>query len=287
MTSAFIATVLLAVLVGLALGLLGGGGAILTVPILTYVAGLPPKQAIAASLVVVGVTSLVGAVRHARAGRVKWMVAAQFGLAGMAGAAIGGLVSRFVPNVVLMVAFALMMIAVSLAMIRGRRAREQAVRGSWVRIVAQGAAVGFVTSLVGAGGGFLIVPALVLLAGLPMASAVSTSLVVIAVQSAAGLAGRAGSVELPWGLVAAVTAAAVVGALLGARFVGVVPEAALRRGFGFLVLAMGVFVLALEVPDGWGLIVVGAAFVAGLGYVCARWVPACLAARAGCGRPPC
>lgn len=121
MTITLILTLLLSILIGLSLGLLGGGGSILTVPILTYVAGLDPREAIAASLFVVGVTSAVSAINHARNRRVKWRTSLIFGAAGMAGAFAGGLVGGHIPGMLLMIAFALMMIATSIAMIRGRK----------------------------------------------------------------------------------------------------------------------------------------------------------------------
>ena len=114
-------TIALAVFVGISLGLLGGGGSILTVPLLAYVAGLDAKQAIATSLLVVGVTSAVGAITHARAGRVRWKVAAVFGAAAMAGAYAGGRLAHFVPGNILLIAFAMIMIAAAMAMLRGRR----------------------------------------------------------------------------------------------------------------------------------------------------------------------
>ena len=114
-------TIGLAVLVGVSLGLLGGGGSILTVPLLAYVAGMEPKHAIATSLLVVGVTSAIAAITHARAGRVRWRVAVLFGLVAMAGAYTGGLVARFIPGTVLLVAFAVIMIAAGVAMLRGRK----------------------------------------------------------------------------------------------------------------------------------------------------------------------
>ena len=250
MTLVLTVTLALSVLIGVSLGLLGGGGSILTVPILTYVAGLDPREAIAASLFVVGVTSAVSAVSHARAGRVQWRTGLVFGAASMAGAFAGGLLGGRIPGTILMIAFALMMVATSVAMIRGRR-KKAAGDGAPARlpigkILAEGLVVGLVTGLVGAGGGFLVVPALALLGGLPMPLAVGTSLVVIAMKSFAGLGGYLTSVSLDWGLVGAVTAAAVVGSLLGARLAGKIPEAALRKGFGIFVLLMGAFVLVQE-----------------------------------------
>ncbi|MFN3338383.1 MAG: sulfite exporter TauE/SafE family protein [Dietzia sp.] len=246
-----IIVVALAVLVGLSLGLLGGGGSILVVPLLTYVGGLDPKEAIATSLFVVGATSLASLVGHARKGRVQWRTGLIFGAAGMVGAFLGGLAGGRIPGTVLMIAFAVMMIATAGAMIRGRKDRDGGTQTHhhplW-RILLDGLVVGAATGLVGAGGGFLVVPALVLLAGLPMAAAVGTSLLVIAMKSFAGLGGYLTSVSLDWPLVAAVTAAAVAGSFIGVRLTSVVPEKALRKGFGYFVLLMGAFVLSQELP---------------------------------------
>ncbi|MDV6298885.1 sulfite exporter TauE/SafE family protein [Dietzia maris] len=246
-----IIVVALAVLVGLSLGLLGGGGSILVVPLLTYIGGLDPKEAIATSLFVVGATSLVSLVGHARKGNVQWRTGLIFGAAGMLGAFLGGLAGGYIPGTVLMVAFAIMMIATAGAMIKGRKDHDGQSNDHhhplW-RILLDGLVVGAATGLVGAGGGFLVVPALVLLAGLPMTAAVGTSLLVIAMKSFAGLGGYLTSVSLDWPLVAAVTAAAIAGSFVGIRLTSVVPEKALRKGFGFFVLIMGAFVLSQELP---------------------------------------
>ncbi|MCC3275424.1 sulfite exporter TauE/SafE family protein [Arthrobacter sp. zg-Y20] len=249
MTVAFAATLLLSVLIGLSLGLLGGGGSILTVPILTYVAGLNPREAIASSLFVVGATSAVSVLGHARKGRVMWRTGLLFGAAGMVGAFGGGQVGGRLPETVLMVAFAAMMLAASVAMIRGRRgapADSRTGEQPAPKVLLMGLVIGLVAGLVGAGGGFLIVPALALLGGLTMPAAVATSLVVISLQSLAGLGGYLTTVNLNWPLVGAVTVLAVLGSLVGARLAGKIPEAALRRGFGLFVLVMGMFVLAQE-----------------------------------------
>ena len=121
MTAVTALSIALAVLVGISLGLLGGGGSILTVPLLAYVAGMDPKPAIATSLLVVGVTSAVGAVSHARAGRVRWRIAVLFGLAAMAGAYCGGRLARSIPGTALLIGFAVIMIAAGVAMLRGRK----------------------------------------------------------------------------------------------------------------------------------------------------------------------
>ncbi|MDQ7903701.1 sulfite exporter TauE/SafE family protein [Phytohabitans sp. ZYX-F-186] len=251
--TAVVLTVALAGVVGLSLGLLGGGGSILAVPLLVYVAGLPAKEAIATSLLVVGVTSAAAVLPHARAGRVRWRTGLVFGLAGMAGAYAGGRLAAYVPGAILLTGFAVMMLATAVAMIRGRRAGPDKPVPHELplpRVVADGVAVGLVTGLVGAGGGFLVVPALALLGGLPMPVAVGTSLVVIAMKSFAGFAGYLSTVHVQWGLAAAVTAAAVVGSLAGGRLAGRVPERALRTSFGWFVLVMGLFVLAQQLPAG-------------------------------------
>lgn len=248
-----VTALILAALVGVSLGLLGGGGSILTVPILTYVLGMEPRAAIAASLFIVGATSAVSMIGHARSGRVRWKTGALFGVAGMAGAFAGGLLGGLIPGVVLMILFAAMMIVTATAMIRGRRERgsEAAEDGQSrpiVRILIDGLLVGIATGLVGAGGGFLIVPALNLLGGLPMAIAVGTSLLVIAMKSFAGLAGYLLSVQLHWPIIVAFTATAVAGSFAGVALAGRIPERALRKGFGIFVLVVGAFVLAREVP---------------------------------------
>ncbi|RGC65926.1 Sulfite exporter TauE/SafE [Micromonospora sp. MW-13] len=251
MTATLALTVGLAVLVGVSLGLLGGGGSILAVPLLVYVAGLPAREAIATSLLVVGATSVVGVLPHARAHRVRWRTGLVFGLAGMAGAYAGGRLAGYVPAGVLLTGFAGMMLATAVAMIRGRRTagdRPAPPALPLPRVLADGAVVGLVTGLVGAGGGFLVVPALTLLGGLPMPVAVGTSLVVIAMKSLAGLAGYLSSVTVDWGLAAAVTAAAVAGSVLGGRLAGRLPADLLRRAFGWFVVVMGVLVLAQQVP---------------------------------------
>ncbi|MEU7935398.1 sulfite exporter TauE/SafE family protein [Micromonospora echinofusca] len=251
MTATLALTVGLAVLIGVSLGLLGGGGSILAVPLLVYVADLPAKEAIATSLLVVGATSAVGVIPHARAHRVRWRTGLIFGLAGMTGAYAGGRLAEFIPAGFLLTGFAVMMLATAVAMIRGRRAAE----GKPVphelpvlRVILDGIVVGLVTGLVGAGGGFLVVPALALLGGLPMPVAVGTSLVVIAMKSFAGLAGYLSSVSINWGLAAAVTAAAIVGSFLGARLAGKIPADVLRKSFGWFVVVMGVFVLTQQLP---------------------------------------
>ncbi|MFU8874635.1 sulfite exporter TauE/SafE family protein [Micromonospora sp. SL4-19] len=275
MSVALLLTVGLAVLIGVSLGLLGGGGSILAVPLLVYVAGLPTKEAIATSLLVVGATSAVGVLPHVRAGRVRWRTGLIFGLAGMTGAYAGGRLAAFIPAAFLLTGFAVMMLATAIAMIRGRRAaagRPVPHELPVLRVILDGIVVGLVTGLVGAGGGFLVVPALALLGGLPMPVAVGTSLVVIAMKSFAGLAGYLSSVHIDWELALAVTAAAVVGSFIGGRLAGRIPADLLRKAFGWFVVVMGVFVLAQQLPPdmGIGLAVLGALALAGTVTMAAR-----------------
>lgn len=252
MTATLALTIGLAVLIGVSLGLLGGGGSILAVPLLVYVADMPAKEAIATSLLVVGATSAVGVIPHARANRVRWRTGLIFGFAGMTGAYAGGRLAEFIPAAFLLTGFAVMMLATAIAMIRGRRSAE----GKPVphelpvlHVILDGVVVGLVTGLVGAGGGFLVVPALALLGGLPMPVAVGTSLVVIAMKSFAGLAGYLSSVSINWGLAAAITAAAIIGSFAGGRLAGKIPADILRKAFGWFVVVMGVFVLGQQLPE--------------------------------------
>ncbi|WP_408888466.1 sulfite exporter TauE/SafE family protein [Myxococcus faecalis] len=281
-----------ALLVGVLLGLLGGGGSILTVPLLVYVLGVEPRTAIAMSLVVVGVTSASGALLHARAGRVRWRTALLFGAGGMAGAFLGGKLNPLLSPTMLLLCFAGVMVAASVAMLlrsdspapvmsghvtadlsearatsgrvepspsfaadqhaqpteqRSPTSVESESSVSVMRVVAQGVGVGILSGLVGAGGGFLIVPALTLV-GLSTPMATATSLVVIALQCAAGLIGHLGHAELPWRLTGEVLAIALVGSMLGGRFAGRVAPGVLRRGFALFVLATATFLLLAQLP---------------------------------------
>ena len=282
-------TVALAAVVGVTLGLLGGGGSILLVPLLVYVAGMDSKEAIAASLVVVGVTAAVSVIGHARAGRVRWRTGLLFGAAGMVGAFAGGFLGGHLPGQLLMIAFALMMVATAVAMLRGRRKVDSPPPHAGLpagRVLLDGVVVGLVTGLVGSGGGFLVVPALALLGGLPMGVAVGTSLLVISMKSAAGLTGYLATVSIDWPLVAAITVAAVVGSLVGARLVDRIPADALRKAFGWFVLGMGAFVLVQEAPGSIRVpALIGLAVIVAAMGTCSAFVPHCPLRRAGARAP--
>ena len=236
-----------AALIGLTLGLLGGGGSILTVPVLVYVLGFAAKPAIAMSLPVVGVTSLVGAALHWRLGNVRVGTALTFGLVAMVGAFAGARLAVFVSGTAQLALLAVVMLAAAGSMLRGRRGDASGAvpveppRLALLLPVALG--VGALTGLVGIGGGFLVVPALVLLARVPMRQAIGTSLLVIAMNSASGFAGYLGTVEIDWGFLAGFTVIAVLGALAGSALTARVSQAALRRVFAVFLLVMGGFVL--------------------------------------------
>jgi uncharacterized membrane protein YfcA len=238
----------LAALIGLSLGLLGGGGSILTVPILVYVLGYEAKSAIAMSLAVVGTVSLVGAVGHWRNGTVDARLGLTFGVFAMAGAFLGARLSALVSGTAQLTAFAVVMLLAATSMFRG--ARREGVGGAVERRALPllqtaliGVALGVLTGMVGVGGGFLIVPALVLLARLPMKQAVGTSLMVITMNSTAGFSGYLGTVAVPWAFLSLFTTVAIIGIVGGTYLVRYVSQGALRRAFAFFLLAMGSFIL--------------------------------------------
>ncbi|MDZ7631588.1 MAG: sulfite exporter TauE/SafE family protein [Gemmatimonadaceae bacterium] len=240
----------LAALVGLSLGLMGGGGSILTVPIFVYVLGYDPKVAIAMSLPVIGVTSLVGAVGHWRAGNVNLRAAATFGLMAMAGAFAGAKLAVLISGEVQLALLAGVMIVAAILMFRsGRqtpadRASAPEARAMPLATLAPVAiAVGVLTGLVGVGGGFLVVPALVVLARAPMKEAIGTSLLVIAMNSLSGFVGYLGQVDVPWSFMAGFTATAVLGILGGTYLVRFVSQHALKQSFAVFLIVMGAFML--------------------------------------------
>ena len=241
----------LAALIGLSLGILGGGGSILTVPIFVYVLGFDPKLAIAMSLPVVGGTSFIGALGHWKAGNVNLKTAALFGVIAMVGAYAGARLAVFLTGAMQLALLAVVMLAAAVSMLRS--SRRDAALGSTVtsaeRPMAIGLllpvaiAVGLLTGLVGIAGGFLVVPALVLLARVPMKQAVGTSLLVIAMNSVSGFAGYAGRVHVPWGFMAGFTCVAAMGILAGTYLVQFVSQRALKRAFAVFLLLIGAFVL--------------------------------------------
>lgn len=255
-----------ACLMGVTLGLLGGGGSILTVPILVYGLGLETKSAIATSLLVVGATSFTCVLQHARAGNVQWRTGLIFGVVAMAGAYSGGQVAAYLPGTLLLALFACLMLAASITMLRGKGVGGSAtvpISGlTWlIRVAVQGFFVGAFTGLVGAGGGFLVVPALVVLGGVEVRAAIGTSLLVITMNSFAGLAGYLGHVSIDTRIAAMVTGAAIIGSFLGVWLAARTRPAALRVAFGWFVLMMATAMLLAQLPAAIALGLAGALLV--------------------------
>ncbi len=265
------AAIPLGVLIGLSLGALGGGGSILTVPALVYALGQDPKTATTSSLLIVGATSLIALVPHARGRRVRFGQGLVFGLLGTAGSLAGTALSVHVAPHVLLTAFAVLMLVVAVLMLR--RSRAGASRGGGgsghaeepmltlrprvmcncprvVKVVLTATAVGVLTGFFGVGGGFALVPALVLALDFPMAVAVGTSLLVISVNSATALLARLGSgVDINWTLVGVFTLAAIGGSLLGGRIAGRVDPRRLSQAFAVLLLLVALYTAVRSVPQ--------------------------------------
>ena len=239
--------VIAAVLVGLSLGLLGGGGSILTVPTLHYLFGLDAHDAIGASLLVVSVTSLVALIPHLRTGCIRPRIGFVFGAASMVTAFVAARLSHHVPARVLLMMFGALMLVAGVAMLRPRPAGDLRRREASIAAVGGlGALAGALTGFVGAGGGFVIVPALALLLRLPMREAIATSLLVIAMNAAVAFGASAGSFTLDVPATGAVLIAAIIGAIAGGRVAARIPPALLRRLFGVLVLVVATSMVAIE-----------------------------------------
>ncbi|WNZ44239.1 sulfite exporter TauE/SafE family protein [Leptolyngbya boryana CZ1] len=247
---------LLAVGIGLSLGLIGGGGSVLALPILVYVMGVAPKSAIAMTLVIVGTVSLLGVIPHWKAGNVSLMTALVFGGATMIGAFVGAKIAAlpFVSGTFQMLLFAVMMVLAAGFMIQKSAKRTRAseldfypkpvCKYCWLWLLTEGIGVGVLTGLVGVGGGFAIVPALVLLGRIPVKQAIGTSLLVIVLNSVAGFLGYLGQVPLDWELMGSFIVAASLGTIPGAYLARFVPARRLQQTFGYFLLAVAAFVLA-------------------------------------------
>lgn len=256
---------LAAILIGVSLGLIGGGGSILTMPVLVYLFGIDPVLATSYSLFIVGTSSLVGAARNFKGGNVNVKVAMLFGLASIATVLITRKVLMpMVPDVLFtagtmvvkksmatMVLFAVLMVFASVSMIKGRKqvdaAPEMSGSKTMMRLLIQGGAIGLVTGVLGAGGGFLLIPALVLFLQLPMKQAVGTSLLIIAMNSLIGFAGDIGSVDIDVQLLLTVTAIAVAGIFVGVALSSKIEGGKLKKGFGWFVLVMAAYILLKEI----------------------------------------
>jgi uncharacterized membrane protein YfcA len=240
---------LLALIIGLTLGMIGGGGSILTVPVFVYVLHYDPKLAIAMSLPVVGATSLVGAIGHWRAGDVRLATAVVFGVFTMTGAYVAaGLSTRIAGRTQLFVLGAVMLVAAALMLRDSLKVAavgpgSLSSRASRLTLAVVGLSVGALTGVVGIGGGFLIVPALVVLAHVPMRQAVGTSLLVITMNSLAGFAGRQQVGEIPVRFVITFAAVAAVGIIAGTQLSRYVEQRTLKRAFAVFLLVIAALVL--------------------------------------------
>jgi uncharacterized membrane protein YfcA len=252
--------------IGISLGLIGGGGSILTVPVLVYLFNVDPVLATAYSLFIVGLSSLVGAFPKYKAGMIDLKTALVFGVPSI----IAVFLTRkvLVPAIpatlfevagvsvtkalAMMILFAVLMVAASVSMIRDKKKEEQETNEprvfNYPMILLEGAVVGVLTGLVGAGGGFLIIPALVMLSKLPMKQAVGTSLLIIAAKSLIGFTGDVSenADNMDWTLLTVVTSLAIVGIFVGNQLSKKIDGAALKKGFGWFVLVMGIYIIIKE-----------------------------------------
>jgi uncharacterized membrane protein YfcA len=237
-----IVAMVLAILVGLSLGALGSGGSIITIPVLVYVAAVPPEDAVGMSLVIVGATSLLGAVLHFRRGNVALKPAVFFAVTGMMGSYIGAKGTHLLSRRGLLLLFAVVMLAAGIRMWRSTVGTLEKGSFSASRCLLVGFAVGLLTGFLGIGGGFLIVPSLVLFAGLDSRTAAGTSLAVIALNSSTGVLGQLRFASIDWRLLAGFLAFALGGMVAGTMLVSTLAETRLRRLFASAVLVLAVAV---------------------------------------------
>jgi len=234
----------LAALIGFSLGVLGSGGSIITLPVLVYVARVPPPQAVGMSLVIVGGTSALGTLLNLRRGALDLRVATFFALTGMGGAFVGAKFTHLVSAPMLLFLFGTVMFVVGTRMLRNRETRPIAHKCHPLPCLATGTAVGVLTGFLGVGGGFLILPALVVFAGLEMKPAIGTSLAVIALNCFGGLIGQMRYLSLDWLLTLGFLLAAMAGMVAGTALAKRLSAAALRRGFAGCVVLLGVGLVA-------------------------------------------
>ena len=254
---------LASLIIGLSLGLIGGGGSILTVPVLVYLFGVDPVLATAYSLFIVGSTSLVGAFPKYKNGEINIKTAVIFGLPSIAAVyATRAFIVPAIPSTIMnlgswtltkpllmMMIFAILMVFASVSMIRSKDKKKQDEGPqvfNYPMILLEGAIVGILTGLVGAGGGFLIIPALVLFSKLPMKQAIGTSLLIIAAKSLIGFTGDLGKQTMDWNLLLSVTALAIIGIFIGNALSKRVSAESLKKGFGWFVLLMGIYIIIKE-----------------------------------------
>ena len=253
---------LASIIIGISLGLLGGGGSILTVPILVYLFKINPENATSYSLFIVGITAMFGAFRHYLLGNLKIKSALYFAIPSLVSlllvrkvllpkipeslATIGTF--ELTKNILIMIVFATLMIAASMAMIRKTTADATPTTINLARLGMIGFLVGFITGFLGAGGGFLIIPALLFFANLPMKEAVGTSLLIIFINASIGFAGDVvGGIVLNYQLLFTITAIAIIGMLIGTQLLKRIDAARLKPIFGWFVLVMGIYIIVHEI----------------------------------------
>ncbi|MEY3538911.1 MAG: hypothetical protein RL188_328 [Bacteroidota bacterium] len=261
------------ILIGISLGLIGGGGSILTVPVLVYLFAVDAVTATAYSLFIVGASSLVGAWPKYKQGFVNLKTAIIFGIPSIASvyatrkflvpaipSEIGNIAGiEITKSLLMMMLFAVLMVAASFSMIKTKKAEAESTeeaeqKFNYPMILLEGTLVGVLTGLVGAGGGFLIIPALVMLSKLPMKQAVGTSLLIIAAKSLIGFTGDLGNRTMDWTLLLSVTVLAIVGIFIGDKLSKKIDGNKLKKGFGWFVLIMGLYIIAQQLffPTGGG-----------------------------------
>lgn len=237
-----------AVAIGLSLGLTGAGGSILTLPVLVYLAGLPPEEAVGVSLFVVGAAALAGAIQRWRSGDFHPRAALMFGGAGMVGAAVGARFTSLVPGEILMGLFAVLMIVIAIRMFFKNEGETPSLpECKPTRCLLAGGGTGVLTGFIGVGGGFLLVPAMMRFAKLPLPMAAGTSLAVIAANSLAGGISHLPSISGHWTLAVVFGILAAAGTLLGKRLAEKLPARRLRQGFALMILIIGGLVLSRSV----------------------------------------
>lgn len=240
--------VLMAVLIGLSLGIMGGGGSILTVPVLVYLLNYDAKTSVALSLAIVGITALIGSLNHYRKGNVDVSAILIFTPFASVGTFFGAKVSVYLNGATQLLLFAIIMLLASYFMIKDKKevqvnSESFLTKNKKMLIPLQGLVVGIITGLVGVGGGFMIVPSLVLLVGIPMKIAVGSSLVIIAINSLFGFIGYINLIDVPWIFLIKFSTVTILGVLIGGKFIHRINQRTLKKSFGYFLIVMGFLIL--------------------------------------------
>ena len=243
-----------AIFIGLSLGLMGSGGSILTVPVLVYLFGQDEKVAIAGSLAIVGTIALAGGLTYLKAQLIDWKIVFLFGIPGMTGTYLGAWIAAYIPGIVQLILFSFVMIAAAVMMVRKQNIDNNTHERHLIKIILDGMIVGVITGIVGVGGGFLIVPALVLLGGLTMRNAVATSLIIISMKSYSGFYKyidvlNQQNLHLDWEILGMVSAIGIIGTFAGNYLCNKISQIKLKKYFAYFLLVMATFILYKELPE--------------------------------------